>query len=49
MRKVCELTDKGRQAYRAAAEVWSAVVPALQDAVEQGMEIRAAVPAGGDR
>ena len=44
-RKVCELTDKGRQAYRAAAEVWSAVVPALQDAVAQGLRIREAVPA----
>ena len=44
-RKVCELTDRGRQAYRAAAEVWSSVVPALQDAVEQGLRIREAVPA----
>lgn len=44
-RKVCELTEKGRQAYRAAAEVWSAVVPALQDAVEQGLRIKEAVPA----
>ena len=44
-RKVCELTDRGRQAYRAAAEVWSAVVPALQDAVEAGLSIREAVPA----
>ena len=38
-RKVCELTDRGRQAYRAAAEVWSAVVPALRDAVEAGLAI----------
>ena len=44
-RKVCELTEKGRQAYRAAAQVWSAVVPALQDAVEQGLRIKEAVPA----
>jgi len=44
-RKVCELTDRGRQAYRAAAEVWSSVVPALQDAVEAGLKIREAVPA----
>jgi len=43
-RKVCELTDRGRQAYRAAAEVWSAVVPALQAAVEAGLAIeRAAI------
>ena len=38
-RKVCELTDRGRQAYRAAAEVWSAVVPALRQAVEAGLAI----------
>ena len=44
-RKVCELTEKGRQAYRAAAQVWSAVVPALRDAVEQGLRIKEAVPA----
>ena len=44
-RKVCELTEKGRQAYRAAAQVWSAVVPALRDAVEQGLRITEAVPA----
>jgi len=44
-RKVCELTDRGRQAYRAAAEVWSAVVPALRDAVEAGLKIKEAVPA----
>ena len=38
-RKVCELTDRGRQAYRSAAEVWSAVVPALRGAVEAGLAI----------
>ena len=42
-RKVCELTGRGRQAYRAAAEVWSAVVPALRDAVEAGLKIEQAV------
>ena len=41
-RKVCELTDRGRAAYRAAAEVWSSVVPALQDAIEAGMKLDAA-------
>jgi DNA-binding PadR family transcriptional regulator len=41
-RKVCELTDRGREAYRAAAEVWSAVVPALQDAVRAGLALPAA-------
>ena len=39
-RKVCELTDRGRQAYRAAAEVWSAVLPALREAAEAGLEIQ---------
>jgi DNA-binding PadR family transcriptional regulator len=41
-RKVCELTDRGREAYHAAAEVWSAVVPALQDAVRAGLALPAA-------
>jgi DNA-binding PadR family transcriptional regulator len=44
-RKVCELTERGRQAYRAAAEVWSAVLPGLQEAVDRGLEIEAAVGA----
>ncbi|MGB2693996.1 MAG: PadR family transcriptional regulator [Dehalococcoidia bacterium] len=38
-RKVCELTDRGRQAYRAAAEVWNAVLPALQDAIQAGLSV----------
>lgn len=38
-RKVCELTERGRQAYRAAAEVWTAVLPGLQDAVAAGLAI----------
>ncbi|OGO49959.1 MAG: hypothetical protein A2148_07585 [Chloroflexi bacterium RBG_16_68_14] len=37
-RKVCELTDRGRRAYRAAAKVWSTVLPALREAVEAGLE-----------
>jgi DNA-binding PadR family transcriptional regulator len=36
-RKVCELTDRGRAAYRAAAEVWDAVLPGLREAVEAGL------------
>jgi DNA-binding PadR family transcriptional regulator len=40
-RKVCELTDRGREAYRAAAEVWRAVIPALQDAVDVGLALPA--------
>ena len=42
-RNVCELTDRGREAYRAAAEVWSSVLPAIQDAVREGLRIEAAV------
>jgi DNA-binding PadR family transcriptional regulator len=38
-RKVCELTERGRQAYRAASEVWSALMPGLQEAVEAGLAI----------
>ncbi len=38
-RKVCELTDRGRQAYRVAAEVWSAVLPGLRNAVDEALAI----------
>jgi DNA-binding PadR family transcriptional regulator len=38
-RNVCELTERGRAAYRAAAEVWSAVLPALHSAVDAGLAI----------
>ena len=38
-RKVCALTDRGRQAYRAAAEVWRTVLPALSEAVEVGLAV----------
>jgi PadR family transcriptional regulator, regulatory protein PadR len=38
-RNVCELTDRGRAAYRAAAEVWSSVLPALHSAVDGGLAI----------
>jgi PadR family transcriptional regulator PadR len=56
-RKVCELTARGRAAYRAAAEVWSAVLPGLRDAVKHGLAIevaeqedtRAAAPARSRR
>src|SRR3990170_509322 len=33
-RKVCELTDRGRQAFRAAAAVWSSVLPGIREAVD---------------
>ena len=38
-RNVCELTDRGRAAYRAAAEVWSAVLPAIRNGVEAGLTL----------
>lgn len=44
-RKICELTDRGREAYRAAAEVWSAVLPGLQQAIDAGLRIEEEVPA----
>ncbi len=40
-RKVCELTDRGRAAFRAAAEVWTSVLPALQNGIEAGMKLEA--------
>jgi DNA-binding PadR family transcriptional regulator len=43
-RNVCELTDRGRAAYRAAAEVWQGMLPGLTQAVEAGLKAR--VPAG---
>jgi DNA-binding PadR family transcriptional regulator len=32
-RKVCELTERGREALRAAAGAWQAVLPSLQEAI----------------
>ncbi len=40
-RKVCELTDRGRAAFRAAAEVWTSVLPSLQNGIEAGMKLKA--------
>ncbi|MCI0849603.1 MAG: PadR family transcriptional regulator [Chloroflexi bacterium] len=40
-RKVCELTDKGREAYRTAANVWKAVLPGLHNAIEAGISLEA--------
>ncbi len=37
-RNVCELTDRGRAAYRVAAEVWNAMLPDLRGAVEAGLK-----------
>ena len=39
-RKVCALTDRGREAYRSAAEVWNTALPALREATEAGLELR---------
>ena len=40
-RKVCQLTDRGREAYRAAAEVWQSMLPGLRNAVEAGLKASA--------
>ena len=32
-RKVCRLTEKGQEAYRAAAAAWQSIIPALHQAV----------------
>ncbi len=34
-RKVCHLTEKGREAYRVAARVWAGVLPYLQQSVRE--------------
>lgn len=36
-RKVCELTERGWNAYRAAAEAWGHVLPYLSQAVTKGL------------
>ena len=42
-RKVCHLTEKGREAYRVAARVWASVLPYLQQSVKEvGVEQTAA-------
>jgi PadR family transcriptional regulator, regulatory protein PadR len=33
-RKVCELTDRGREALRVAADAWTGVLPSLRRAIE---------------
>ncbi|MCI0841236.1 MAG: PadR family transcriptional regulator [Chloroflexi bacterium] len=35
VRKVCHLTDKGREAYRSAARVWASVLPYLNNSVKE--------------
>lgn len=35
-RKVCRLTEKGREAFRAAAEAWSRILPHIDEAVAVG-------------
>lgn len=41
-RKVCELTDRGREAFRSAAEVWNALLPGLHEAAEAGLSLNVA-------
>ena len=43
-RKVCRLTDKGEEAYRAAATAWQRVMGPLSDAVESALQ-----PSSGER
>lgn len=41
-RKVCHLTDKGREAYQAAARTWASVLPYLNQSVQDaGVEMAA--------
>ena len=48
-RKVCHLTPKGKDAYKAAARVWSSVLPYLQFSVnEAGIELSPADDCCGD-
>ena len=43
LRKVCELTDSGREAFRTAAAVWKRVLPYLEQSVSNaGVEVRQA-------
>ena len=43
LRKVCELTESGREAYRTAAGVWARLLPYLQQSVKNaGVEIKQA-------
>ncbi len=36
-RKVCQLTERGEEAYRAAAAAWRQVLPAVSEAVEHAL------------
>ncbi len=36
-RKVCRLTDRGQQAFRAAAEAWDRILPHIEEAVAAGL------------
>lgn len=45
-RKVCELTDRGREAFRAAAEVWSSVLPGIKQAIDAGLSLQSKDDAG---
>ena len=36
-RKVCRLTEKGQEAYRAAAAAWQSIIPALDQAVTDAL------------
>lgn len=38
-RKVCRLTEKGREAFRAAAEAWGRFLPHIEEAVASGLKV----------
>ena len=40
-RKVCRLTDKGQQAFRAAAEAWGRILPHIDEAIAAGLRVGA--------
>jgi PadR family transcriptional regulator PadR len=39
-RKVCRLTEKGQEAFRAAAEAWGRFLPHIEEAISAGLKIR---------
>ena len=42
-RKVCRLTDKGQEAFRAAAEAWGRILPHIEEVVAAGLSVRAGI------
>jgi DNA-binding PadR family transcriptional regulator len=38
-RKVCRLTEKGQEAFRAAAEAWGRFLPHIEEAIASGLKV----------